>query len=441
MSEFAPIPQDLSVEAIGVSYAGRPVTEYLNPVEVTQKLVQIPSHESERNIGLWIAGFVAEHGPSGFNSYRIPSEDPNKETLIVANSDKPDLIALTHIDNVGPWVVGNEEGQGKYDPFGGVIDGGNLYGLGSADQKAGSAAMLTALASFKGREQELPKLMLAFTGDEEGDFAGINALAQHFKKIQAEDPSYKPSFVLTTGSDGEIGYQCRGVAELEMVLRGETGHAAVKTPGTKETVNAFQLGFKAVETVAEELKAREATTLGVTTYNMAAGTAGLVVPIEGGTEVRQNRGNRVPDYLKIRAEFRPNGDSIDGQKIDEPTIAGLIKEEAEKRGLRIEDHTQIFDLPAWLGDQQESQWLVDIIKRTTGVSEVPIWNAAQHGYEEGAILFDALSKGGKSIPAAIFGYGKSSVFHKPDEHVEVEKIPMHHDVLVEAFRHPQFKKK
>lgn len=341
--------RELGIQDIGASYSGAPVTNRVNPIEVAQRLVQIPSYKSEREIGLWIAGFVGEYAPLGFKSYRIESEVAGRETLVVANDEKPDFIALTHIDNVDPWVQGENQGQGKYPPFGAVIENGKLYGLGSADQKSGSAAMLTALASYKGRERELPKMMLAFTGDEEGDFAGINALAKHFAKIQAKDPNYKPSFVLTTGSDGEIGFQCRGVAELEMVMRGVTGHAAMRTPGMELPINAVENGINAILDVAKRLKAGEPTTLGVTTYNIASAMGGLEVPIDGGSEIRQNRGNRVPDYLKARVEMRPNGGRIDGKRIDARTIFDLIKEEAEKKGLMVPDHQIVNDLPAWLG--------------------------------------------------------------------------------------------
>jgi len=380
---------------------------------------------------------VAEHGPSGFNSYVLPTEKPGRETLIVQNDPRPDFIALTHIDNVDP------AGQGDWihDPFAAVIDGGKLYGLGAADQKAGSAAMLTALASFRGREQELPKIMLAFSGDEENDMTGIKALVEHFKKIQAKDPSYAPSFILTTGSDGEIGFQCRGVAEMELTFLGKTGHAAMRTPGTTEPINALQRGIESIISVSERLKAEDPTTLGVTTYNLASAYGGLRVT-DGDETTVASKGNRVPDYLKAKVEYRPNGGLVNGQKIDEPTIFELIKAEAEARELTVEGHEQIHDMPAWLGKRSEAAWVEEIVREVTGKAEIPVWNAAQHGFEEGAELFTAASRDKvKPVPAAIWGVGKSSTFHQANEHVDVDQIPVHHEVLVRAYSHPQFKKK
>lgn len=91
--------------------------------------------------------------------------------------------------------------------------------------------------------------------------------------------------------------------------------------------------------------------------------------------------------------------------------------------------------------RRDTSWIEDIVKDVTGKAEVPVWDASQHGYEEGAILFDQLGGEEGPISAAIWGIGKSATFHKPDEHVDVGQIPVHHEVLVRAYAHPQFKKK
>src|SRR4029079_13192769 len=84
----------------------------------------------------------------------------------------PTLVFEGHTDVVTP---GDPSGW-QHDPFGGEIDGGRLYGRGSADMKAGVAAMIEATRALAAEGPFPGRVLIAALVDEEGMMLG----AKHF---------------------------------------------------------------------------------------------------------------------------------------------------------------------------------------------------------------------------------------------------------------------
>ena len=76
----------------------------------------------------------------------------------------PHFAFAGHTDVV---PVGDETAW-RHDPFGGVLEGGKLFGRGAADMKGGIAAFVAAVRTFVGRNPP-GSISLIITGDEEGD--------------------------------------------------------------------------------------------------------------------------------------------------------------------------------------------------------------------------------------------------------------------------------
>jgi succinyl-diaminopimelate desuccinylase len=95
------------------------------------------------------------------------------------NSKEPDLLIIGHID-----VVAGDDSQFK--PF---VQGGNLYGRGSKDMKAGIAAMIEIM-NYYAAEKVRPNIAIAVVSDEEsGGYKGANLIANKM--------GYRPKFVIT----------------------------------------------------------------------------------------------------------------------------------------------------------------------------------------------------------------------------------------------------
>ncbi len=110
------------------------------------------------------AGFAVQIEP-------LPQR-PDKANLIATlGSGTGGLVLAGHTDTV-PY----DDGRWRYDPFGGTVADGRIYGLGAADMKAFLALALAAAQDFTARDLRQPLVILA-TADEESSMNGARALA------------------------------------------------------------------------------------------------------------------------------------------------------------------------------------------------------------------------------------------------------------------------
>jgi acetylornithine deacetylase len=97
---------------------------------------------------------------------------PDKANLIATLGDGPGgLVLAGHTDTV-PF----DAGRWCFDPFGGTIADGRIYGLGTADMKSFLALAIEAAREFAAGDLRRPLTILA-TADEESSMAGARALA------------------------------------------------------------------------------------------------------------------------------------------------------------------------------------------------------------------------------------------------------------------------
>lgn len=192
-------------------------------IELTQKLVQVPSVNTGRNAEPpWPpTGKPAAGEPypepivpfDGSGTTRTGDELPAAELLrdklqadgiestiyipgenrgnIVASlgtpEARPKLLMLSHID----VVPVEDASQWTHDPFGGEIVDGRLWGRGSSDMKQIVAAETMALILFKRAGVKLKgELTLAVCSDEEsGGAYGFGWMAQHYPEVLRADYS------------------------------------------------------------------------------------------------------------------------------------------------------------------------------------------------------------------------------------------------------------
>ncbi|MCX5999546.1 MAG: M20/M25/M40 family metallo-hydrolase, partial [Chloroflexi bacterium] len=152
--------------------------------------------------------------------------DENRSNLIVIpnDGDEVHLCFVGHLDTVAAYDM---EGYEFYE------EGDTLFGLGTADMKAGCAAMIEAFSVLAGRGSTFPAIGLALVVGEEVDSDGAKALVKEYSfpwAIVGEPTNMLPCL-------GHYGY-------LEVLLR---------TQGRRAHSSMPELGQNAIETMLKLL--------------------------------------------------------------------------------------------------------------------------------------------------------------------------------------------
>ena len=116
----------------------------------------------------------------------------------------------------------------RYDPFGGEIAEGVLYGRGACDMKGGIAAFVAAAASYLQGGKPAGSISLLITGDEEGAATDGTVRVLDWMKAQGEIPDFclvgEPTCPVRLGDVVKIGR--RGSLNARIVVHGVQGHVA-----------------------------------------------------------------------------------------------------------------------------------------------------------------------------------------------------------------------
>ena len=115
-------------------------------------------------------------------------------------------------------------------PFGGVVDGGIVYGRGAADMKGGIACFVAATLDYLKANGGLKRGSLSFliTGDEEAN--AINGTVKVLEWIKARGETLDACVVGECTSSAAVGDEIkigrRGSVTAELIVDGKQGHAA-----------------------------------------------------------------------------------------------------------------------------------------------------------------------------------------------------------------------
>ena len=279
------------------------------------------------------------------------------------------------------------------DPFGGLIEGGKLYGRGACDVKGGGVAMFGAFRRMvMEKPANAPRVILAFTVDEEHTFLGAQALVKSGLKADFAIVAEPTSLNIVRSHKGVVRWQI------------ETSGRACHSSRPQDGANAvYRMGdvLTTIEKYAKELQAR--------TPDAALGARTLVVGmIHGGVSP-----NTVPDRCVIDIDRR----LLPGESATE-AIADLDR---HLTGLECRSLPPKLACPPLLpkgGDAFVAR-LGAAIDRVCGRHQV--WNVP-YGTDASTIQ-DA------GIPAVVFGPGDIAQAHTKDEWIDVEELDAAAEVL------------
>lgn len=154
---------------------------------------------------------------------------------LVGNEDGPTIHLNGHLDTVNlcsGWTK---------DPYAGVVEGDNIYGLGAMDMKSGCCSIMLAIEKFNRLHKKYRgRILTSFVSDEEGPYGlGTNAIIEDgflgdvdFSIIA--EPSagfdFKPFPNVCLGARGGFG--------LEVEFFGKSAHAAMPETGISAAMDA-----------------------------------------------------------------------------------------------------------------------------------------------------------------------------------------------------------
>ncbi|MEC7763176.1 MAG: succinyl-diaminopimelate desuccinylase [Pseudomonadota bacterium] len=281
-----------------------------NPVEITRRLIECPSVTPEEGGALVYladllegAGFTCTRVDRGGIANLFARFGPKDARLTLGFNGHTDVVP---VGDTGAWTV---------QPFGAEERDGFLWGRGATDMKSGVAAWVAAAVDAA---QSLPDdcaLIVAITGDEEGDATdGTKALLDWMAENgEAMDACIvgEPTCPDRMGEMMKIGR--RGSLTAFFTARGVQGHAAyphrAKNPVPALARLVADLDAHVLDEGTEHF---DASTLAVTTIDVG-NPATNVIPAEAKATVNirfndAHTADELKDWLKAQAD-RVAGDT------------------------------------------------------------------------------------------------------------------------------------
>jgi len=366
-------------------------------VKLTQKVIQFNSVNPPGN-ELALSNFIERDMRSlglEVKTYSFVKNRPNviatlKGTLPARQAAAEAVLLTPHFDTV-PIGTG-----WKFNPFGGQIHKGRIYGRGASDDKGNLACCMEVMRSLVEDRVRLKRdIIMAATVDEEtGSHHGIIPLLD--KKI------LKPQVALILDSDEfDAIVAQKGLIHMRIQIFGKKAHGAYNWRG----VNAIEQAAKVIEKLKEhQFSFKRHRLLRPPTKNIGT--------IKGGDKV-----NIVADFCEFSLDMRFLPTMKDKYVLE--TIKSIVGSVTKRFKIIIDDLQQPYEI-------NSHHPFVRTYLRT----------AHQLAYKtylkgsDGATVITFFRKHG--IPAFATGYASRGTAHITDEYVTIKNL-YHGAKLLEQF--------
>ncbi len=367
-----------------------------------QELVRIPSVNrpesglSEAPAAALVADRMRRFGWSPVVEEAAPGR-PNVVAVVEGDRPGPTLMFEGHTDVV---TEGDRDAWTRH-PFGAEIDGGRLFGRGSADMKAGVAAMLFGVAAMAA-EPFAGRVLVAALADEEGMMLGVKDFVRrgHGRGVAGA--------IVCEPEEREVCTAQKGAIRVRVSSLGRMAHGAMPAHGLNPIPALAEfLGF--CTTIESELQREHGRHphLGlphITPTVLAAGSAEQI--------------NVIPGEAWAALDIR----TVPG--VDHPALVDRLRA-ACGEGLTL---TVIDERPPTETAQTEPVVQAVALAHQRVYGEAPRYGGVP-GSTDGTILWrDA------GIPIVTYGPGGKWIAHQVDEYVEVEEVVRAAEVYAEAAR-------
>lgn len=331
----------------------------------------------------------------GMDTQLLACEEGRNTVIATLSGTKgrPVLLYHAHLDTV---PVGDRS-RWKFDPFGGRIKDGRIYGRGACDTKNDIAAMIQVTeALVKSRVSIKGKLVLCFAADEES--GGCLGTKYVLNKGYLKDVD-----MVLAGEQTELRAAIaeKGIATLLIRTKGVSAHASRVA---EKGINAISKMGKIVCAIDEEylpkLKQRKHRLLGVSTCNFGV--------IEGGT-----KSNVVAEHccLQLDCRFFPGERAEDIRQQIERLIERLRQEDSQ-----LEATVELVREAVPFEIEEEAPLVQHLRKAIKKVKGIDLGVTGYYPASDGRFFAC------RNIPTVVFGSGSSLQAHTTDEYVEIDQV-------------------
>lgn len=353
-------------------------------IGLLRDLVRIPSHypgPGEEEVVAYLEGYLRERGFAPFRQEVAPRRPNLVADLGEGNGG---LILEGHTDVVTP----GDETLWHHPPYGGVVEGGRLFGRGACDMKGGLAALVGAMLGVK-RALGRPKrpLRLAALADEEGMMLGVKAfvragLAKDFRGAVVAEPE-----------EMEACLWQKGALRLRLRFLGRMAHGAMPYAGDNPIPKAARFVL--------ELQGLEAR-LQAGFHHPHLGLPYLT-PTAFLASAGEGQLNVIPDRAELILDVR--------------TVPGLDHRAlvAEVEGLARGEVEVLEDRPPVETPQEDP--LVQAAAEALRLLGLPLRLGGVPGATDGTFL-----RAWASLPVVVMGPGRKTLPHQVDEWVDLEEV-------------------
>ena len=318
---------------------------------------------------------------------------PNVIAVLDGGSPGPTLMFEGHTD----VVTEGDLSEWSFDPYAAEIRDGRLLGRGSADMKAGVAAMMYAARAVELAGSFSGRIVVAALADEEGMMLGAKHLAQTDLAREVD------GVVVCEPEDYEVCAVSKGAIRLKVTVDGKMAHGAMPQHGR----NPIPVAARMIARIADiQQKLQEANGehehLGfdyLTTTVIHAGDADQMNVIPRACSFWVDvRTTPATDHAELLFEIR--------DMVEETALAGDVK-----AGVDVIDDRPPVDTPV---DTPVVSALVEAHVNVMGAE--PRFGGVP-GTTDGTILVrDA------ALHSVVYGPGDKWIAHQADEWVGVEDI-------------------
>ena len=395
--------------------------------KLLQKLIQIPSVNP---MGHDVAGpTVGESRLTNFlqqlaDDLGLPwirqTVHPGRDNLLVRLGGNPPveqggelLLWDVHQDTVPT------EGM-TVDPFGGEIKEGRLYGRGACDVKGSMAAMVSAIARVaaeKSRPAGSPTIIIAFTGNEDCGFTGVEACCDLISPerrsaappivggtLTAEEmfPRLPDAAIVAEPTEFDVVVAHQGVVRWRCHTIGRAAHTSRPDAGINAIYGMTHL-VQAIERHHVDLQAAGPL------HPLCGRPTACVSTIHGGVAV-----NTVPERVSIEIDRRVGPNESPAAVYED--VLRLLTTAAVPPGCKI-----VNDVP--------SMQIRGLSDQNNGTLAKGLSSLAQSYGRRGDVVgvpyaTDAAAIAALGIPTVVFGPGSIAQAHTADEYIDVAELEL-----------------
>lgn len=388
-------------------------------IRLTQKLIQINSENppgNESRIAAFVKNYLEKLGLKT-KIYQFKEKRSNVVAHLLGRNRRHSLLITPHLDTVPAGE------SWHFNPFGGKIREGRIYGLGATDCKGNLSCGLEVINSIVEDDIVLDyNLIFAATADEEsGSRLGLLPLL--------EEGILNPDAALVLDSDDfNIIITQKGLIHLKVKIQGRKAHGAYPWQG----INAIDIAVD----ILKELKAHKFTSSrrrkvgSIYTENKYLKPPTLNIgTIKGGDKV-----NVVADWCEFELDVRFLPGMSEGAILK--YIQGVIRKYTRKfsrhsgiplKAGKIEIET--IQKPYWINKNQP---LVRYLKMAAKKLKIQ----PQIKGSEGATTITFFQE--KDIPAIATGFGAPGCAHIADEYAKINNLYKGAMVLEEFIKKYRF---